>query len=137
MAAQDILEACDEGSGGGGGGAGGGEANLANPALGLLRGIRHRNLAAIKMATQRGINKLQGPGDKEYQYQEKVRAFPLVVDGFRTNQADPEGHILFFDVEALIVQLLTEEYTVMSPGTKIINSFNKQMKIKNYVKIMK
>ena len=29
---------------------------------------------------------------------------------------DPEGHILFFDVEALIVQLLTEEYTVMSPG---------------------
>ena len=48
----------------------------------------------------------------------QVRAFPLVVDGFRTNQADPEGHILFFDVEALIVQLLTEEYTVMSPGTR-------------------
>ncbi len=36
---------------------------------GLLRGIRHRNLAAIKMATQRGITQLQGPGDKEYQYQ--------------------------------------------------------------------
>ena len=35
---------------------------------GLIRGIRHRNLAAIKMATQRGINQLQGPGDKEYQY---------------------------------------------------------------------
>ncbi|XP_023324405.1 WD repeat-containing protein 7 isoform X4 [Eurytemora carolleeae] len=128
MAAQDILEACDEGSGGGagGGGAGGGEANLANPALGLLRGIRHRNLAAIKMATQRGINKLQGPGDKEYQYQEKVRAFPLVVDGFRTNQADPEGHILFFDVEALIVQLLTEEYTVMSPGTMEVQGLTNQ-----------
>jgi hypothetical protein len=38
-------------------------------AAGLLRGIRHRNLAAIKMATQRGITQLQGPGDKEYQYQ--------------------------------------------------------------------
>ena len=36
--------------------------------IGLIRGIRHRNLAAIKMATQRGINQLQGPGDKEYQY---------------------------------------------------------------------
>ena len=33
---------------------------------------------------------------------------------------DPEGHILFFDVEALIVQLLTEEYTVMSPGRDIV-----------------
>ncbi len=48
--------------------------------------------------------------------QEKVRAYPLVVDGFRTNQQDSEGHILFFDVEALIVQLLTEEYSAMSPG---------------------
>jgi len=99
---------------------------LANPALGLLRGLRHRNLAAIKMATQRGINQLQGPGDKQYQYQEKVRAFPLVVDGFRTNQADPEGHILFFDVEALIVQLLAEEYTVMSPGTMEVQGLTNQ-----------
>jgi hypothetical protein len=45
-----------------------------------------------------------------------VRAYPLVVDGFRTNQQDSDGHILFFDVEALIVQLLTEEYSAMSPG---------------------
>jgi hypothetical protein len=43
---------------------------------GLLRGIRHRNLAAIKMATQRGITQLQGPGDKEYQYQ-ATTSFPL------------------------------------------------------------
>ena len=46
----------------------------------------------------------------------------MVVDGFRTNVGDPEGHILFFDVEALIVQLLTEEYTVMSPGRDIVLS---------------
>ncbi len=44
--------------------------------LGLLRGIRHRNLAAIKMATQRGITQLQGPGDKEYQYQ-ATNSLPL------------------------------------------------------------
>jgi len=125
MAAQEILEACDDVVAAVGGGSSG-EGNLANPALGLLRGIRHRNLAAIKMATQRGINQLQGPGDKEYQYQEKVRAFPLVVDGFRTNQANPEGHILFFDVEALIVQLLTEEYTVMSPGTMEVQGLTNQ-----------
>lgn len=126
MAAQEVLEACEEGGGGGGGSQGGGEASLANPALGLLRGIRHRNLAAIRMATQKGINMVQGPGDKEYQYQEKVQAFPLVVDGFRTNQADGEGHILFFDVEALIVQLLTEEYSAMSPGTMEVQGLTNQ-----------
>ena len=74
-----------------GGGSGSSENSLANPALGLLRGIRHRNLAAIRMATQRGMTQLSGPGDKEYQYQKNVVDFPLVVDGFRTN---PEGHIL-------------------------------------------
>ena len=47
---------------------------------------------------------------------EKSRAFPLVINGFRANPKDADGHILFFDVEALIVQLLTEEYSVMSPG---------------------
>ena len=126
MAAQDVLEACDDPGLGGAGGGGGGEASLANPALGLLRGIRHRNLAAIRMATQRGINMVQGPGDKEYQYQEKVQAFPLVVDGFRTNQHNAEGHILFFDVEALVVQLLTEEYSAMSPGTMEVQGLTNQ-----------
>ena len=127
MSAQDVLEACDEEVAGVTGTAGTqSEANLANPALGLLRGIRHRNMAAIKMATQRGITQLQGPGDKQYQYQEKVRAYPLVVDGFRTNQADAESHILFFDVEALIVQLLTEEYSVMSPGTMEVQGLTNQ-----------
>ena len=128
MAAQDVLEACDEEVAGVGGSAAssGTDSNLANPALGLLRGIRHRNMAAIKMATQRGITQLQGPGDKQYQYQEKVRAYPLVVDGFRTNQSDAESHILFFDVEALIVQLLTEEYSVMSPGTMEVQGLTNQ-----------
>jgi len=125
MAAQDVLEACEESLEGAGGTASN-ESSLANPALGLLRGIRHRNLAAIRKATQRGINQLQGPGDKEYQYQEKVQAFPLVVDGFRTNQSNAEGHILFFDVEALIVQLLTEEYSAMSPGTMEVQGLTNQ-----------
>ena len=126
MAAQDVLEACDEDSTGAVSSSGMDQSNLSNPALWLLRGIRHRNMAAIKMATQRGINQLQGPGDKQYQYQEKVRAFPLVVDGFRSNQSDAEGHILFFDVEALIVQLLTEEYNAMSPGTMEVQGLTDQ-----------
>lgn len=30
--------------------------------------------------------------------------------------ADPESHILFFDIEQLIYELLDEEYALMSPG---------------------
>lgn len=30
---------------------------------------------------------------------------------------DPESHILFFDIEALIIELLSEEYSMMSPGS--------------------
>ena len=44
----------------------------------------------------------------------------------RTNQSDAESHILFFDVEALIVQLLTEEYSVMSPGTMEVQGLTNQ-----------
>ena len=31
-----------------------------NPALHFFRGLRHRNLAAIKLAAQSGINQIQG-----------------------------------------------------------------------------
>lgn len=30
---------------------------------------------------------------------------------------DPESHILFFDIEALIIELLSEEYSAMSPNS--------------------
>lgn len=30
---------------------------------------------------------------------------------------DPEGHILFFDIESLIIELLSEEYSAMSPNS--------------------
>ena len=72
-----------------------------NPALHFFRGLRHRNLAAIKLATQSGISHLQGPKHTDLAIQDKSRAFPLVVNGFRMNPKEPEGHILFFDVEAL------------------------------------
>lgn len=33
----------------------------------------------------------------------------LVVQAMKTNLTDPDMHVLFFDVEAVIIQLLTEE----------------------------
>ena len=90
--------------------------------LSTLPGYRH--LAAIRMlhsfwlsltlftglAIQRGITQLSGPEDRQYQYQEKMVAFLLVLEGFRTNPCDPKGHI-FFDVEALILKPISEVYS--------------------------
>ena len=59
---------------------------------------------------------------------EKSRAFPLVINGFRANPKDADGHILFFDVEALITQLLTEEYSQMTPGTMEVQGFTTQVR---------
>lgn len=125
--ADDILAACDENA----------TISLSdnvgsNPALHFFRGLRHRNLAAIKLATQSGITHLQGKQGQVDQIRDKTRAFPLVIDGFRSNPSDAEGHILFFDVEALIVQLLTEEYSAMSPGTMEAQGFTNQ---KEYEKV--
>lgn len=126
-AAEEILAACDENA----------TINLsdnvgANPALHFFRGLRHRNLAAIKLATQSGITNIQGKPGQIDQIRDKTRAFPLVINGFRTNPKDAEGHILFFDVEALVVQLLTEEYSAMTPNTLEAQGFTNQ---KDYEKI--
>ncbi|XP_071441616.1 WD repeat-containing protein 7 isoform X4 [Hetaerina americana] len=134
ISAEEVLCACDDNvagggsgvSGGSGGLGGGGEMGLANPAVHFFRGLRHRNLSAIRHATQRGLHQLQQlHHDLEGEHGEsaemallrKSRAFPLMVQGLRTNPRDPEGHVLFFDIEALAVQLLSEEYSTMSPGT--------------------
>ncbi|XP_059089612.1 WD repeat-containing protein 7-like [Tigriopus californicus] len=124
--AEEILAACDE------------NATItlsenvgANPAMHFFRGLRHRNLAAIKLATQSGMSNLHGKSGL-VEVRDKSRAFPLVINGFRTNPKDSEGHILFFDVEALIVQLLTEEYSAMTPGTMEAQGFTNQ---KEYEKI--
>jgi len=62
-------------------------------------------LAAIKLAAQSGISQIQGKQGPVDQIQDKSRAFPLVINGFRTNPKDAEGHLLFFDVEALVIQV--------------------------------
>lgn len=71
----------------------------------VRRGLRHRNLSAIRHATQRGLHQLQqlhGGHGNEHGNQIKARGAPLMIQGFRSNPKDPESHILFFDIEALI-----------------------------------
>ncbi|BES88908.1 WD repeat-containing protein 7-like [Nesidiocoris tenuis] len=117
ISAEDVLYACDETTTLA---VSSGESGMANPAVHFFRGLRHRNINAIRHATQRGLHQLQqlshhnqhDDGDAQ-----KPRAFPLMIQGLRTNPKDPESHILCFDIEALIVELLSDEYSAMSPGT--------------------
>ncbi|XP_054284086.1 WD repeat-containing protein 7 isoform X2 [Macrosteles quadrilineatus] len=116
ISAEEVLYACDETTSI----TQPGESGLANPAVHFLRGLRHRNMSAIRHATQRGLHQLQQLSQHHNQDgsdHQKSRAFPLMIQGLRTNPKDPESHILCFDIEALIVQLLSEEYSAMSPGT--------------------
>ncbi|XP_061726374.1 WD repeat-containing protein 7 isoform X4 [Cydia pomonella] len=127
MIAEEVLAACDETVADDLGGslvAGGGGSDLqgaANPAVHFFRGLRHRNLNAMRAATQRGIAALQAPagggGAGPLAEPARARRAQLTVQGFRSNPKDPESHILFFDIEGLIVELLSEEYSAMSPGT--------------------
>ncbi|CAB0012718.1 unnamed protein product [Nesidiocoris tenuis] len=102
ISAEDVLYACDETTTLA---VSSGESGMANPAVHFFRGLRHRNINAIRHATQRGLHQLQqlshhnqhDDGDAQ-----KPRAFPLMIQGLRTNPKDPESHILCFDIEALI-----------------------------------
>lgn len=89
IAAEEVLYACEENE----------ETNttsemgLANPAVHFFRGLRHRNLSAIRHATQRGLHQLQQLNAHTEAGDPHARRVhgqtPLGVQGFRTN---PKGN---------------------------------------------
>uniref|UniRef100_A0A1L8DNJ5 Putative wd40 domain protein n=2 Tax=Nyssomyia neivai TaxID=330878 RepID=A0A1L8DNJ5_9DIPT len=116
MLAEEVMSACDENVVETSGGSTS-EMGLANPAVHFFRGLRHRNLNAIRHATQRGIHQLQQLHAHNNQHAEflfKNRSSPLLIQGLRTNPKDAESHILFFDIEGLIFELHSEEYALMT-----------------------
>ncbi|KAL1501782.1 hypothetical protein ABEB36_007047 [Hypothenemus hampei] len=117
IAAEEVLYACEEHDEN----STSSESGLANPAVHFFRGLRHRNLSAIRHATQRGLHQLQQLNAHQEAGDPHARRVhgqtALGVQGFRTNPKDPESHILVFDIEALIIELLSEEYSMMSPGS--------------------
>jgi len=69
---------------------------------------------------QRGLNQLQNQtasGPIDPLDHTRSRLPPLIIQGLRTHESDSESHVLFFDIEALIVQLLSDEYGALSPST--------------------
>lgn len=125
MIAEEVLAACDgtvaDVLGGSLSGCAGDLQGQANPAVHFFRGLRHRNMTAIRAATARGLAALQsqhaGGGAGPLAEPAHSRRAPLTIQGFRSNPKDPESHILFFDIEGLIVELLSEEYSAMSPDS--------------------
>lgn len=102
MSAEEILSACDENVVSSGD-------RMTNPAIHFFRGLRHRNLAAIRHAAQRGLHQLHQPHTHpspqsvgEGTEIQRSRAEPLIIQGLRTNPKDQDSHVLFFDIEALV-----------------------------------
>lgn len=96
MLAEEVLSACDENSAELSPHGSTSEMGLANPAVHFFRGLRHRNLNAIRHATQRGIHQLQqlqAHNNSDNILLMKNRSSPLTIQGLRTN---PKG--ITFDI---------------------------------------
>ena len=64
------------------------EMGLANPAVHLFRGLKHRNFSAIKHATQRGLQQLQQMNANQQQdtvLQQRDETPALLVQGLKAN----------------------------------------------------
>ncbi|KAL3860797.1 hypothetical protein ACJMK2_010864, partial [Sinanodonta woodiana] len=110
MTGEEILNNCDENAMP--------VDQLINPNITLVQALKRRNLATFKNLAQQ---KLQSLGQQQQTQDAKLdfsrpQDYPMHIQGIRTNSRDPESHVIFFDTESLIVQLLTDEFSTMSPG---------------------
>uniref|UniRef100_A0A3Q2FMN5 WD repeat domain 7 n=1 Tax=Cyprinodon variegatus TaxID=28743 RepID=A0A3Q2FMN5_CYPVA len=119
ITAVEILNACDELA----------PATvdaLSHSAVNLKQAMTRRSLAALKNMAQHKLQTLAtnllAADNADKGNLPKYSHNALVVQAMKTNLTDPDMHVLFFDVEALIIQLLTEEAqrpnpTLVSPET--------------------
>uniref|UniRef100_A0A8C8SHV6 WD repeat-containing protein 7 n=1 Tax=Pelusios castaneus TaxID=367368 RepID=A0A8C8SHV6_9SAUR len=121
ITAVEILNACDEA-------VPAAVDSLSHPAVNLKQAMTRRSLAALKnMAHQKlqtfATNLLASEASDKGNLP-KYSHNSLMVQALKTNLTDPDIHVLFFDVEALIIQLLTEEAS--RPNTAFISPENLQ-----------
>nr|XP_033789823.1 WD repeat-containing protein 7 isoform X2 [Geotrypetes seraphini] len=116
ITAVEILNACDEV-------VPAAVDSLSHPAVNLKQAMTRRSLAALKnmahhklqtLATNLLATEASDKGNLP-----KYSHNSLMVQAIKTNLTDPDIHLLFFDVEALIIQLLTEEAS--RPHTTLIS----------------
>ncbi|KAM7166229.1 WD repeat-containing protein 7 isoform 4-T6 [Macrochelys suwanniensis] len=121
ITAVEILNACDEA-------VPAAVDSLSHAAVNLKQAMTRRSLAALKnMAHQKlqtlATNLLASEASDKGNLP-KYSHNSLMVQAIKTNLTDPDIHVLFFDVEALIIQLLTEEAS--RPNTALISPENLQ-----------
>ncbi|XP_071989857.1 WD repeat-containing protein 7 isoform X4 [Engystomops pustulosus] len=116
ITAVEILNACDEA-------VPTAVEALSHSAVNLKQAMTRRSLAALKtvahhklqtLATNLLASEASDKGNLP-----KYSHNSLMVQAIKTNITDPDIHLLFFDVEALIIQLLTEEAS--RPNTALIS----------------
>ncbi|KAM8792905.1 WD repeat-containing protein 7 [Eudromia elegans] len=121
ITAVEILSACDEA-------VPAAVDALSHPAVNLKQAMTRRSLAALKnvahqklqtLATNLLASEASDKGNLP-----KYSHNSLMVQAIKTNLTDPDIHVLFFDVEALIIQLLTEEAS--RPSAALISPENLQ-----------
>ncbi|XP_048021920.1 WD repeat-containing protein 7 isoform X3 [Megalobrama amblycephala] len=119
ITAVEILNACDEV-------VPAALDSLNHPAVNLKQAMTRRSLAALKNMAQHKLQTLAtnllAADNADKGNLPKYSHNSLVVQAMKTNITDPDMHVLFFDVEAVIIQLLTEEAqrpnpTLVSPET--------------------
>ncbi|XP_072920233.1 WD repeat-containing protein 7 isoform X3 [Hemitrygon akajei] len=112
ITAIEILSACDEA-------VPAAVDTLSHPAVNLKQAMTRRSLTALKHMAHHKLQTLatnllaSEAADKGALPKYSHNA--LMVQAMKTNLIDPDIHILFFDVEALIIQLLTEEASRPNP----------------------
>ncbi|KAF5880133.1 WD repeat-containing protein 7 isoform X1, partial [Clarias magur] len=119
ITAVEILNACDEA-------VPASVEGLNHAAVNLKQAMTRRSLAALKNMAQHKLHTLAtnllAADNADKGNLPKYSHNALVVQAMKTNLTDPDMHVLFFDVEAVIIQLLTEEAqrpnpTLVSPET--------------------
>ncbi|XP_078738105.1 WD repeat-containing protein 7-like isoform X1 [Lampetra fluviatilis] len=119
ISAVQILQGCDEA-------VPAALESASHPAVNLKQAMARRSLAALKHAAHHKLHSLatnllaSDVNDKDALPKHSNTA--LLVQALRMSLGDPDIHVLFFDVEALVVQLLTEEASrpvpaLISPDT--------------------
>ncbi|CAH1778713.1 unnamed protein product [Owenia fusiformis] len=125
--AEDIIAACGENQD---------EVieKLANPSISIAQAFKRRNLATFQNLAKQRIQQMQSAVQNANVHpgiMQKAQSYPLLIQGVRCNTKDPDAHVMFFDIEALIVQLLSDQYNNMSPSTLEAHGFFATEKAKN------
>uniref|UniRef100_A0A9J8D0E3 WD repeat domain 7 n=1 Tax=Cyprinus carpio carpio TaxID=630221 RepID=A0A9J8D0E3_CYPCA len=113
ITAVEILNACDEV-------VPAALDSLNHPAVNLKQAMTRRSLAALKNMAQHKLQTLAtnllAADNTDKGHLPTYSHNSLVVQALKSNVTDPDMHVLFFDVEAVIIQLLTEEAQRPNPS---------------------